>query len=74
MKKKIAPKWVLTTISAMENKGVNIYDWEDVKSFLMCSYMFDMLEWISDNRQLFTYAVMSKQYEDIDFYHGKFPT
>lgn len=74
MRKKIAPKWVLTTIQSMNSRGVDIYDWEEVKSYLTHAYMFDMLEWIKDNRQLFTYAVVSKQYENVDFYHGEFPT
>ena len=71
MKNKIAPRWVLQTISVMDHKGVDIHDWESVKSFLSYGYMFDMLEWVKDHRQEYTYAIMSRQHKDINFYYGE---
>ena len=70
MKKKIAPKWVLREVVDLIDQGVNVHDWEIVNDFLEGQLRFTMLDWIRHNRSLFTYCVMSKQYDHIEFYHG----
>jgi hypothetical protein len=70
MKKKIAPKWVLQEVVDLIDQGVNVHDWEIVNDFLEGQLRFTMLDWIRHNRSLFTYCVMSKQYDHIEFYHG----
>jgi hypothetical protein len=70
MRKKIAPKWVLMEILDLLHQGVDIHDWELVKEFLERQSRFTMLEWIKDNRSLFYYTVLSKQYDSIGTYYG----
>ena len=70
MKKKIAPKWVLQEVVDLIDQGVDVHDWEIVNDFLEGQSRFTMLDWIRHNRSLFTYCVMSKQYDHIEFYHG----
>jgi len=71
MKKKIAPRWVLMEILDLLSDGVNIYSWEDTCDYLQRQNRFTMLDWIRDYRQLYTYSVMSKQFEKVDFYYGR---
>lgn len=70
MKSKISPEWVLLEICDLIHQGVDIYDWELVKDFLSGQKRFTMLDWIQDHRQLFYYSILSKQYENIEFYYG----
>ena len=73
MKNKIAPEWVLQALKAIKQEGVDLYSWSNVTEYCTSIGWFDMLDWIRDNRDMFTYVVMSEQYEYIDFYHGTFP-
>jgi hypothetical protein len=70
MRKKIAPEWVLMEILDLLHQGVDIHDWELVKEFLERQNRFTMLEWIKDNRPLFYFSVLSKQYENVELYYG----
>jgi hypothetical protein len=69
MRKKIAPKWVLMEVLDLLHQGVNIYEWEEVRSFLGIQKRFTMLNWIEDNRQLFYFAILSKQYNNVELYY-----
>ena len=72
MKKKIAPLFVLECIKNMFEQGVDIFDIKAVKDHLIKVQNLNVVEWISGNRELYTYTVLSKQYEDPGFYYDGF--
>lgn len=72
MKKKIAPMWVLEEIKMIANESVDIFNYKDVTRHMEGLGRMAMVEWLLSNRELYTYCVLSSQYEEPGFYHEGF--
>lgn len=53
------PEWVLSEIVDMDCRGVNLFDWSEVKNFLSGEERFTMLDWIYENRSKFNMVVLN---------------
>jgi hypothetical protein len=69
MKKKIAPMWVLEEIKSISTGVVDIFDHKAVVSYMESVGKMFMVEWLLRNKELYTYCILSNQYEDPGFYH-----
>ena len=66
----IGPQWVLTTMLKMHERGVDLWDLDEVIADCNRRYDKDMVEWIRSHRETYNLAVINRQYLLIDFYHG----
>lgn len=69
MRPSIGPKWVLISMKNLSERGVDLYNFDDVVRDLQVNGEFDVVEWIRSNRSLYNVAVLNSQHLLIDFYH-----
>lgn len=53
----------------MERKGIQIYDYKQVRSVLIRQNRFDLVEWLDNHRAEYTISVLNKQHQMIGFYY-----
>lgn len=53
----------------MERKGIDIYDYKQVRNDLTRQQQFDLVEWLDNNRIDYTKSILNKEHQMIGFYY-----
>lgn len=53
----------------MEAKGINIYNYKEVRLDLIRQTKFDLVEWLDNNREEFTTSILNREQHYIGFYY-----
>lgn len=62
-------KELLEAILEMEEKGIEIHDYKQVRNVLIGQAKFDLVEWIDNNRVEYTRSILNKEHQLIGFYY-----
>lgn len=60
---------LLEEILLMEAKGINIYNYKEVRLDLIRQTKFDLVEWLDNNREEFTTSILNREQHYIGFYY-----
>lgn len=53
----------------MENRKVDIYNYGLVRTDLIRQNMFDLVEWLDNNREEFTTSILNREQHNMGFYY-----
>ena len=60
---------LLEEILLMENRGVDVYSYKLVRADLIRQNVFDLVEWLDNNREEFTTSILNREQHNIGFYY-----
>jgi hypothetical protein len=54
-------------IRQMENEGIDIYDFQQVRKYFIFKNKINMVEYIDNYREAYTVSILKKEHEYVEF-------